>query len=138
LEEAGLPCEIGHGDLLAEAGFIYRTNAELMEHFNPYDPLNPDESAEVDHDYGLDAAWVAPWDSSVWFSTEECFYDRYWGWVSDGDVLCENGWVIRRNLTLLAACGPLEDLANFGLDALHYFPWAWPVPADDVVELDEP
>ena len=38
----------------------------------------------------------------------------------DGDILSENGRIVRRNLSLVAACDPLEDCANFGLDSLDF------------------
>ena len=108
---------VKHGDLLAESGRIYRTNQQLLRNFRPYVP--PDSLDAAPRDYGLDGVYVTRW-GEVWFSVEEGFYDRMWGYVSDGDVLSEAGYIVRRNLDLLRVCEPLEDMANFGLDALDY------------------
>ena len=106
---------ISDGDLLAEAGFVYRTHAQLMQYFHPLTA----EGEPMEPDFGLDAVWVAP-NGTVYFSVDEGFRDRVWGRISDGDLLCETGWVIRRNLELVDECDPIEDVDNFGLDALHH------------------
>jgi hypothetical protein len=98
---------IGHGDLLSETGRVVRTNAQLLEAFHPVD-------AAVD--YGLDAVIVRPF-GEIWFSTETGFTDAILGSVGHGDLLSSNGYVVARNLDLLQEFGPLEDAANFGLDA---------------------
>ena len=64
----------------------------------------------------------------IWFSTEESFYSRELGWVSDGDLLSTRGYVIRRNLDLLHNCNPAEEIANFGLDALEMRYRVWDTP----------
>jgi len=125
-----LQCAISPGDLLAEAGFVYRTNAQLLANFNPYDPDHP-ENPNLENDLGLDAAYVTP-NGTVWFSVEECFWDRNWGYVSCGDVLSETGRVVRRNAPLLQGCDPLENYANFGVDALHLYRAVWPEPIGDI------
>ncbi|MCK4658101.1 MAG: hypothetical protein KAV82_01140 [Phycisphaerae bacterium] len=128
---------VGHGDLLSEHMCVYRTNAQLMANFNPYDPFTPEEPAPEPHDYGLDAVYVTR-HGTIWFSVEEGFYDLNLGYVSDGDVLSEHGYVVRRNLTLMfAACSPLEDCANFGLDALDYHSRYWLTPVAEEIEVVE-
>lgn len=99
---------VGHGDVLTAQGAIYRSNADLLARFVPTD-------AKLD--YGLDAIHVWP-SGEIWFSTRDSFQSESVGPIGHGDLLSETGYVVRRNLRLVAAYQPLEDLADFGLDAL--------------------
>lgn len=121
---------IGHGDLLCSDGTIYRTNADLMAGFEPIDPMPKD--------FGLDAVFVWP-HGEVWFSVEESFTDAQLGHVGEGDLLSDRGRIVMRNLDLVRAFGPLEDLADFGLDALHVGPVRLPgdLDVDCDVQLDD-
>ncbi|MGD8451228.1 MAG: hypothetical protein PVJ57_05365 [Phycisphaerae bacterium] len=104
---------VGHGDVLcATDGAIVYTNQELLARIQPLVP---------DHDYGLDALYRWP-SGHVWFSTEESFHSLTHGWISDGDLLSMDGFIIYRNLDLVRRFEPVEDLDNFGLDALHVVP----------------
>ncbi len=98
------------GDLLSDAGAIVKTNLELLQRFQIQAPL-PDG-------YGLDAVCRLP-NGTIWFSTEVGFIDARFGQISDGDLLSNQGHVIRRNLDLVWPFGPVEDLHNFGLDAVQ-------------------
>lgn len=99
---------IGPGDLLSDAGRVVRAHTELLARFAPPDP---------ERDYGLDAFYVWP-SGEIWFSVEEGFQDAGVGQVMDGDLLSDQGYVVARNLDLVAPFQPLEDLANFGLQGL--------------------
>jgi hypothetical protein len=99
---------IRRGDLLSSQGIIVRTNEQLIARFNPADPKK---------DYGLDAVWVWP-GGEIWFSTEERFYGQHFESYEPGDILSDQGYVVYRNLELLSGFAPLEDLGDFGLDAL--------------------
>ncbi|GEM_PF-2931805 len=104
---------VRHGDVLcAKYGAIFLRNQDLLANFHPVGPLV---------DLGLDALYMWP-SGQIWFSLDEGFQDANYGWISDGDLLSTEGWVIYRNLELLARFGPIEDLDNFGLDALHVVP----------------
>ncbi|WCJ58622.1 hypothetical protein NXS98_12950 [Fontisphaera persica] len=96
------------GDLLTEEGQIYRTAEQLLTRFKTREP------AEA----GLDAVYVWP-HGEIWFSTERGFQDDVLGPIQEGDLLSSVGYVVFRNLDLLNPFQPLEDLADFGLDALH-------------------
>lgn len=110
---------VGNGDLLTENGQVLRTIAQLMSRFEPIDPIPPD--------FGLDAVHVWP-HGEAWFSTEVSFTDKTLGPVGEGDLLSDTGRIVYRNRELVARFSPLEDLADFGLDAVHL---VWPlVPAD--------
>jgi hypothetical protein len=99
---------LGHGDLLSSTGEVRRTHQQLLAHFQP-----PDASK----DYGLDAFYLWP-NGEIWFSTEEGFQDRALGPIQPGDLLSDAGYVVFHNLELLRSFAPIEDLADFGLDAL--------------------
>ncbi len=105
---------VGRGDLLSDKGAIVRTNKELLENFEPVDAQG---------NLGLDALYVWP-SGEIWFSTEVGFQSKSLGPVGEGDLLStgdvvnNEGSIIFRNLELLQAFGPIEDLASFGLDAL--------------------
>lgn len=101
-----------HGDLLfadsetLESG-AFRRNEELLAQFNP-----PTRKT----DYGLDAFYVWP-SGEIWFSVHDGFSDSALGTISDGDILSDRGYIVFRNLELVSAFKPMEDAANFGLDA---------------------
>jgi hypothetical protein len=83
-----------------------------MAAFQPIDP--------VPANFGLDAAHVWP-SGEIWFSTEVSFTDSRLGPVGKGDLLSDTGRVVARNRELLEIFSPIEDLADFGLDALQVF-----------------
>lgn len=99
---------VGHGDLMASDGRLLFTNQDLLRAFHPLEP---------DLDYGLDAVFVWP-SGEVWFSTGMTVELEGFRLLLDGDLLSSTGRVIYGNLELLTWFGPLEDAANFGLDAL--------------------
>jgi hypothetical protein len=100
---------INHGDLLCEDGRIFKTNAELMANFKPIEP-RPIR-------FGLDAVHVWP-HGEIWFSIEVDFIDGRFGHIGHGDLLSDTGRVVARNLELVGQFRPIEDVADFGLDAL--------------------
>gem|GEM_PF-480953 len=99
---------IRRGDLLSSAGRIVKTREQLLARFHP---------PPIPMDFGLDAIFVWP-SGEVWFSLEEGFDDAVFGPIRHGDVLSDQGELLWRNLDLLREFQPLEDLADFGLDAL--------------------
>lgn len=103
---------VGPGDLLSEHGYIVKRNRDLLRNFHPVQM----DASVLPADYGLDAIVLRP-NGEVWFSTETGFQDAQLGPISDGDLLSTTGRVVVRNLDMLSAFGPLEDAANFGLDA---------------------
>jgi len=96
------------GDLLSNRGVIVARNALLLGRFHP----------STVKDYGLDALYVWP-NGEVWFSTEEGFQDKELGPVGAGDLLSDEGLIVFRNLEVMSAFAPLEDVSSFGLDALY-------------------
>lgn len=100
---------VGTGDIVATTGKRWRDNRSLLRAFRPLKP-------EID--YGLDAFHVWP-DGEIWFSTENDVELEGFQRLSNGDVLSDTGRVIYRNLELVQPFSPLEDVANFGLDALE-------------------
>ena len=109
------------GDLLSDAGYVVRTNAQLLERFEIVDP-DP-------NGYGLDAVTRLP-NGTILFSVEEGFIDGRFGPVDHGDLLSDNGHLVRRNLTLVWPFEPVEDLNDFGLDALQAGPVISALDAD--------
>ena len=103
---------IRRGDLLSSDGSVVRTAARLLERFHPVDDGGTPAEAP-----GLDAVFVWP-SGEIWFSTESGFADRVLGPVHGGDLLSDSGYIVFKNLELVSAFSPLEDLADFGLDAL--------------------
>jgi hypothetical protein len=95
------------GDILSSQGQVVKTFQQLLARFRP----------EVLRDYGLDALYIFP-HGEVWFSTEEGFNDQIYGTILAGDLLSDQGIVVFRNLELMTAFAPMEDLADFGLDGL--------------------
>ena len=108
---------VRRGDLLSSRGVILKTNEQLIARFNPADPKK---------DYGLDAVWVWP-SGEIWFSTEVGFNGQHFEIYGPGDLLSDQGYVVFRNLELLGEFAPVEDLADFGLDALFIVTDATPL-----------
>ncbi|HON09063.1 MAG TPA: hypothetical protein PLW02_13285, partial [Verrucomicrobiota bacterium] len=99
---------IQNGDILSSEGYIFKKNRDLLSMFKPSEP---------DKDYGLDAFYI--WDNGdIWFSTTQGFTSQTLGTIYAGDLLCDKGYVVYKNLDLLSKFSPLEDLADFGLDAI--------------------
>ncbi len=99
---------IQNGDILSNEGYIVKKNRDLLSVFQPSEP---------DKDYGLDAFYI--WDNGdVWFSTTHGFTSQTLGTIRAGDLLCDKGYIVYKNLDLLSKFSPLEDLADFGLDAI--------------------
>jgi len=105
---------ISDGDLLDEKGFVFKSSSELMRNFQPIDP--------IPKIFGLNAAYVWP-HGEVWFSITTSFTDLRLGHIGYGDLLSDTGRIVIRNLELLGPFAPVEDLADFGLDALTI---VWP------------
>jgi hypothetical protein len=96
------------GDLLSSRGEVIRSNAQLVERFQPVNSF---------FDFGLDAIYVWP-SGEIWFSTELGFVGANSQTFNAGDLLSDQGYVVYRNLDLMKPFAPLEDLADFGLDAV--------------------
>jgi hypothetical protein len=109
------------GDLLSSRGAVIRNNAELLARFAPTNP---------GQDYGLRALYLWP-SGEIWFATEVGFTSTNGNLFLPGDLLSDQGYVVYRNLDLLAPFAPLEDLANFGLDALFMVTDVTPPPPAD-------
>lgn len=121
---------------------MVKTREELLARFHP---------PPIPTDFGLDALHVWP-SGEVWFSLDEGFRDEVLGDLRPGDLLSDRGELLYRNLELLREFQPLEDLADFGLDALFIVSDATASPApprclalqvlteanDLVVEFDGP
>lgn len=112
---------IQKGDILSDRGVIIQSNQALLANFHPKDPRQ---------DYGLDALYIWP-EGEIWFSTEESFESSTLGMVTHGDLLSNQGFIVFRNLEMVGAFQPLEDIANFGLDAVY-------VVTDMAKALDRP
>lgn len=101
-----------HGDVLGPKGTVRHRLKELIAAFEPVagpgsDPANA----------GLDALHEWP-DGEVWFSVSIGFNSLRAGPVHHGDLVSNRGWIVYRNLELLEAFQPLEDLADFGLEGV--------------------
>jgi len=105
-----------HGHLLSNAGRIVRTYFDLIAPFSPMPPIP---------DYGLDAVTRGP-DGILLFSVEEGFFSENLGvYIGHGDLLAENGRVVRTNAELMAKfepIGPEPIPEDFGLDAVFVWP----------------
>lgn len=99
---------IRRGDVLSSQGAVIKANEDLVARFSP---------ADTKKDYGLDALYVWP-SGEIWFSVETGFYGQHFEPYNAGDLLSDQGYVVYRNLNLVGSFQPLEDLADFGLDAL--------------------
>ena len=114
---------ISNGDLISENGYIFRSSRDLLSKFVLCPTFAP-------IDIGVDAAYV--WSSGeVWFSTKSSFPEQRYGMIEHGDLLSSYGKVVIRNRELIEAFKPVEDIADFGLDAIEIL---WPNLAADLNE----
>lgn len=120
-----LKITLHRGDLLSSTGEVVQSYQQLLSRFHP--PAGPE-------DYGLDAIYVWP-GGEIWFSTEKGFQDQVLGPVQGGDLLSDQGYIVFRNLELLNTFAPLEDVAEFGLDALFIVTDATPPPEAPRLEI---
>ena len=120
-----LKVTLHRGDLLSSSGGVVRSYQQLFSRFHPPAGLT---------DYGLDALYVWP-GGEIWFSTEKGFQDQVLGPVQGGDLLSDQGYIVFRNLELLNNFAPLEDVAEFGLDALFIVTDATPPPQAPRLEI---
>lgn len=111
---------IGPGDILSTSGVIIKTNRDLLSRFQPDKP---------DFDYGLAALYVWP-SGEIWFATRNGFLDNALGGIPRGTLLSDQGYIVYRNLELVGAFQPLEDLADFGLDGVFVVTDATPTPPE--------
>ena len=107
-----LGVKVQAGDLLSGSGSIVRTEKELLSRFHPEAGAGSGSTG-----IGLDAVYVWP-SEEIWFSTETGFRDAELGDIHPGDLLSDQGYLVYRNRELVGAFRPLEELADFGLDAL--------------------
>ena len=116
---------LSHGDLLSDQGKVVKTQHELLQLFHP---------GQSSHDYGLGAFHVWP-SGEIWFSTEEGFDDSVLGWVEDGDLLSDQGYVVARSAELVAPFQPTDGLTNYGLGSLFVVTDLLPLAASGPVML---
>ena len=105
---------LGAGDVLSERGGVVRRHEELLKRFWVMPPAP---------DLGVDALVVAE-DGSLQFSTDASFFSECLGrQVSHGDLLAEDGTVVRRGVDLLAKFRLQASISEeVGLDAVHVWP----------------
>lgn len=97
------------GSLLSSNGFVVRSNAELLAAFDP---------AQQNPEPGLDALDVLP-GGIVAFSLNDDFESQSLGLLRHGDLLLDDGRVLRRNSELLAAFVLQPSVDEHGLDAVQ-------------------
>ncbi len=117
------PGDLLFTDLVNEQGRVAKRNLELLARFQPVDAVA---------DLGLDAFYLWP-SGEIWFSIERGFQDRQLGAIQAGDLLSDQGYVVYRNLELVGAFQPLEDLADFGLDGLFIVTDAMPPQPSPII-----
>jgi hypothetical protein len=100
---------LGRGDILSDRGRVFMPQRQLLANFQP---------AVTNHDFGLDALHILP-SGEIWFSVEESFTDQRLGAIQAGDLLSNQGYIVFRNSSLLAAFAPSDPSQDYGLDALY-------------------
>lgn len=104
-----------HGDLLSNTGRVVQANQQLTFRFRPIHTDVPNK------DLGLDAVALAYMTNTgeIYFSTTENFFSQALNrHIGHGDFLSNRGRIVKTNQELLTHFSPIEDLADFGLDAV--------------------
>jgi hypothetical protein len=100
------------GDLLSDQGRVLRTNASLIAAFAP----TPADGV------GLSAVQIMP-SGSTWFSVQTRFHSQSLNQdLFPGDLLSDDGTLVKSNAQLLALFKPLDSSTDFGLRAIHVWP----------------
>jgi hypothetical protein len=108
------------GDLLSSTGKVVRTYQQMYEKFHTLTPPA---------DYGLDSLYRWP-GGEMWFSPEISFSDNQLGFISAGDIISDQGYVVFRNPQLLSSFAPVQGSKDFGVDALFVVTDATPPPGE--------
>ena len=102
------------GDLLSDRGRVLRTNAQLIAAFLPAKP--------VPSDVGLAAVQVMQ-NGEIWFSVQTNFFSSSLNrMIQPGDLLSDNGTLVRSNAALLAQFHPVNPTDDFGLKTAYIWP----------------
>ena len=102
------------GDLLSDRGRILRTNLGLVTAFVP--------AAPVPADVGLGALQIMD-TGEIWFSTQTNFFSKALGReLQPGDLLSDQGLLVRSNAQLLAAFNPVDSTNDYGLNSIYVWP----------------
>ena len=109
---------ISSGDFLSDSGRTVRPNGELLRKLGIM-PGIPE--------IGIDAVDIAR-GGEILFSLNEDVFSETLGPIHHGDLLSDQGFVVFLNLELTSAFAPVEDLSDFGLDALYIVTDALPPP----------
>ncbi len=120
--------QISAGDLLSyrptPGGGTNRLVATSQQLISAFTPVTQGD------DPGLDAVYVWP-NGDIWFSTERDFNSQTLGPLSNGDLLCNGGYVVFRSAELLSNFAPSDEATNAGLNGLY-------IVTDAVVSLGGP
>jgi hypothetical protein len=102
------------GDLVSDHGRLLRTNLSLVSAFVPAAPLPPD--------FGLAALKIMN-DGETWFSIQTSFFSKALGrMVQVGDLLSDNGTLVKSNAQLLAQFHPASPTNDYGLNSIYVWP----------------
>lgn len=102
------------GDVVSDHGHLLRTNFSLVAPFVPAAPLPPD--------FGLAALKIMS-DGETWFSTQTNFFSKVLGrMLQTGDLLSDNGTLVKSNAQLLAQFHPVSPTNDYGLNSIYVWP----------------
>jgi hypothetical protein len=102
------------GDLLSDQGRILRTNLGLISAFVPAAPVPPD--------LGLSALQLMD-SGEIWFSIQTNFFSKALGReIQAGDLLSDQGTLVKSNAQLLAAFNPVDTTNDYGLNSVFVWP----------------
>jgi hypothetical protein len=103
---------VSEGDLVSDAGKIVKRNHDLTARLGIM-PIVSDE--------GLDAVQAME-DGEIYFSTRRDDFSETLGPLSRGDLLSDQGKVVKTNQEMLKQFHPAGPAPGYGLDAFHVWP----------------
>ncbi len=124
IDEEGNRYWVRSDDLLSERGYVVRSIWDLLRRF--------DIAGPVPASPGLDAVVVRP-NGEIYFSLETGLFTHGYGFLSPGDLLSDQGYVVARNYELIRPFYPTST-EDAGLDAVLLgpeVPCLTPSPLDD-------
>lgn len=104
---------VSEGDVLASDGRVWRRNKDLLQAFGFMPPVP---------DLGLDAVSVDPAGRVLFSVRQAAFSERLGRLIGPGDLLADDGTVVRTQADLLARFKPLPGEPEPELDGFHVWP----------------
>jgi hypothetical protein len=109
------------GDILSASGKIKRRNNELTAKLGIM-PIVPDLGLDAVMREKLSNSQTASRTREIFFSIPGDVFSETLGYLHNGDLLSDNGYVVKSYEKFIKPFGPMPPIADYGLDTIAYSP----------------